>query len=290
MKRRHVLQNTKNKNRSMKNELSALYKLISKRIKYDYARYRSDTIEKHLVQAGSSKKAYKELRTNKIWIDGLNRDGKIINSRNDVIGIATAFYKNLYSAQESDNTGHKDTQSMDLTSMKCAPFVITEVVNAINRLKTNKSPGSDNITNEAIKLVSTLLAQPLTHLFNRILETQETPSQWSESDIILIYKKGDPCDISNYRPISLLPCVYKLFSSLINQRIGTTLLLVQQPVLPVLVEQPVEQAGFRKEYSTIDHIHTLELLIEKYQERKRPLYVAYIDYKKAFDTVSHASI
>nr|XP_032516630.1 uncharacterized protein LOC116769593 [Danaus plexippus plexippus] len=46
-------------------------------------------------------------------------------------------------------------------------------------------------------------------------------------------------------------------------------------------------ARFRKGFSTIDHIHTLELIIEKYQERSRPLYLAYIDYKKAFDSVSH---
>lgn len=280
LERRQILQKTKNKTRSMKNELSALYKLISKRIKCDYRRYRLDNIEKHLAQSGSSKKAFRELRSNKTWIDGLSSKGKILNSRNDVIGLATDFYKTLYSAQEYENIDHNNTYRTDLNSSRCTPFDTAEVVQAIDRLKTNKSPGSDNITNEAIKSVQSLLALPLTHLFNRILETFETPTQWSESDIILIYKKGDPCDIANYRPISLLPSIYKLFSSLINQRISITL----------EAEQPMEQAGFRKSFSTIDHIHTLELLIEKYQEKQRALYIAFIDYKKAFDTVSHSSI
>ncbi|CAH4027834.1 unnamed protein product [Pieris brassicae] len=97
---------------------------------------------------------------------------------------------------------------------------------------------------------------------------------------MLIYKKGDRCDVANYRPITLLPCLYKLFSSLKNQEISIIL----------DAEQSMEQAGFRKSFSTIDHIHTLELLIEKYQERQRALYIAYIDYKKPFDTVSHSSI
>ncbi|CAF4907022.1 unnamed protein product [Pieris macdunnoughi] len=44
-------------------------------------------------------------------------------------------------------------------------------------------------------------------------------------------------------------------------------------------EQPMEQAGLRKSFSTADHIHTLEILIEKYQEKQRALYIAYIDYK-----------
>lgn len=74
--------------------------------------------------------------------------------------------------------------------------------------------------------------------------------------------------------------MYKLFSSIINNRLISTL----DPA------QPVEQAGFRKGYSTIDHIHTLETVIRKYQEMQRPLYVAYIDYQKAFDTISHNNI
>lgn len=74
--------------------------------------------------------------------------------------------------------------------------------------------------------------------------------------------------------------IYKLFATIINQRISATL---EQ-------NQPVEQAGFRKGFSTVDHIHTLELIIEKYQEYQRPLYIAFIDYQKAFDTVSHESI
>lgn len=75
----------------------------------------------------------------------------------------------------------------------------------------------------------------------------------------------------------MLPSTYKLFSTILTKKISSTL----------EARQPVEQAGFRKGFSTIDHIHTLELIIEKYQERNRPLYLAFIDYKKAFDSVSH---
>lgn len=60
LKRRQELQKTKNKSRSLKNELSALYKLVNKYIKKDYAKYRQETIEKHLQLHSSSKRAYKE--------------------------------------------------------------------------------------------------------------------------------------------------------------------------------------------------------------------------------------
>lgn len=281
IKRRQILHNTKNKTLAMKNETSALYKLISKYIKYDYARHRFQTIEKHMKQAGSSKKALKELRTNTTWIEGLNQAGSTSNNRNDIMRIATEFYKTLYSTKTQKNTVHSNTNSTyESNKGNITQIDESEVIEAIKRLKTDKSPGSDHITNEALKITHTDLTQPLTHLFNCILKTAETPKQWSESNITLIYKKGDPNDIANYRPISLLPCIYKLFSSIINRRISITL----------EAKQPIEQAGFRKSFSTIDHIHTLELIIEKYQEKQRALYVTYIDYKKAFDTISHTSI
>lgn len=124
------------------------------------------------------------------------------------------------------------------------------------------------------------LRLPLKIIIIIILQHSVTPTQWSEANIILLYKKGDPKNIGNYRPISLLPSLYKLFSTVIKTRISKTL----------ETKQPVEQAGFRKGFSTIDHIHTIELIIEKYQEHQRTLYITFIDYQKAFDTVSHNSI
>lgn len=281
MSNRWELQKAKNKSRPMKNKLSALFKLVSKCIKNDYTQYRYRIVEQHLLQAGSSKKALKQLRTTKIWIEGLKKAELLVNNRNDIINVATDFYKNLYSAKEDNNICcNKIIFSKKETENTIKPFDEKEIVDTIKRLKTDKSPGSDNITNEVIKIAQEQLALPLTHLFNLILETTETPIQWSDSNIILIYKKGDPHDITNYRPISLLPSIYKIFSSLINIRLIHTL----------NAQQPIEQAGFRKGFSTIDHIHTLEILIEKYYERQRALYIAYIDYKKAFDTVSHSSI
>ncbi|GBP38448.1 Retrovirus-related Pol polyprotein from type-2 retrotransposable element R2DM; Endonuclease [Eumeta japonica] len=54
--------------------------------------------------------------------------------------------------------------------------------------------------------------------------------------------------------------------------------------------QPVEQAGFRKDYSTIDHIHTIKQLLQKYNEYNKTIYLAFIDYSKAFDSLKHESV
>ncbi|CAG4934862.1 unnamed protein product [Colias eurytheme] len=282
IRRKQEIQRIKPKSRAIKNELRALYKLTSKYIKIDYNKHRQNIIEKHINTTGSTKKAYKELRTHKTWIDGIKRNEIVLNNRSDIIKVATDFYKNLYSFQHPQDTNNAIVLPTGKESGRAtAPEIeINEVITALKNLKIEKSPGPDNITNDTLRIASKELAKPLTNLFNLVLKTGETPTQWSESNIILIYKKGDSKDIANYRPISLLPCVYKLFSSIINHRICNTL----------DARQPVEQAGFRKGFSTVDHIHTLELLIEKFQEMRCPLYLAFIDYKKAFDTLSHDSI
>ncbi len=118
-------------------------------------------------------------------------------------------------------------------------------------MKNGKATGHDGITNEQIKYGGKTLIEKLTNLFNEILLTGKTPEQWKKSDIILLFKKGDRHQISNYRPITLSPSLSKIYFKLIEN--GTRPILIEQ--------QPQEQAGFRKNYSTIDHLHTINQLI-----------------------------
>ena len=93
-----------------------------------------------------------------------------------------------------------------------------------------------------------------------------------------IYKnKGDPLNPENYRPITLLSCLWKLFTSIINERLN--LFLNENNIL---LEN---QAGFRKNFSTNDHIFVLYSLIEILKQQKKKLYCAFIDFSKAFDSV-----
>jgi DNA-dependent RNA polymerase auxiliary subunit epsilon len=80
--------------------------------------------------------------------------------------------------------------------------------------------------------------------------------------------------LKNYRPISLLSHVYKLFSRVITNRLARRLNDIQPP----------EQAGFRSGYVTIDHIHTVRQIIQKTEEYNQLLCLAFVDYEKAFDS------
>ncbi|GFR63732.1 RNA-directed DNA polymerase (Reverse transcriptase) domain containing protein [Elysia marginata] len=114
-------------------------------------------------------------------------------------------------------------------------------------MRKNKSPGPDDITNDVLLIAGEPALDYLTKCFNETLKTGKIPTSWEEAKIIVIYKKGDPGDIKNYRPISLLSHSYKLFTRLLQTKMER-----------VLDEnQPKEQAGFGKGFSTTDHIHTL---------------------------------
>ncbi|CAH2228413.1 jg2166 [Pararge aegeria aegeria] len=141
LKRKYELQKTKPKTRAMKNELSALYKLTSKYLKCDYDEHRSKTIEKHLERTGSMKKAYKELRTYKNWITSLQDSTNMVRNRLDILKIATAFYKDLFSEKDvNDDMDPSTIQYIEPCTKASPPFDNLEVLKAIKRLKNDKSP------------------------------------------------------------------------------------------------------------------------------------------------------
>ena len=147
-------------------------------------------------------------------------------------------------------------------------------------MKNNKAPGIDNLTSDIMKLGGEESVKQLTFFFHQILETKKIPAEWKEAKMIILHKKGDMRDIKNYRPISLLSHMYKLFTPILQKRMER-----------VLTEnQPRDQAGFRKGYSTVDHLQTINKLIEKCNEFNRPLCIGYIDYEKAFDSIEHKAI
>jgi len=102
--------------------------------------------------------------------------------------------------------------------------------------------------------------------------------------IMPIYKnKGDKGDFDNYRGITILSCLGKLFTSVINARLNAYAKEIE------LIKE--NQTGFRKNYGTLDHIFILENIIDILVNKcNQKLYCAFVDYKKAFDTVWRSAL
>jgi hypothetical protein len=211
---------------------------------------------------------------------------KIINSGrkqispNISINVLFDFFKTLNTG-EPENEGdppvfNQDTD--DLNNIINAPITIDEIKSAMKNLKNNKASGEDLIANEYLKHSFEIMSDIYVKLFNLIFDKGLIPEQWLYGDIIPIFKnKGDKSDPKNYRPITIVSCFGKLFTSVLNNRLNKF-----SDQYHVILEN---QGGFRKGYSTNDNLFILHILIHIMKKKKKKLYCAFIDFAKAFDTV-----
>ena len=108
------------------------------------------------------------------------------------------------------------------------------------------------------------------------------PEDWCVDVIKPLYKgKGDKADPNNYRGITIVSCMGKLFTCVLNNRLSE--------YLRVNKLNGPEQAGFKAGYSTVDHIFTLKAMTDLFIFRHKKLYVCFVDFKKALDNVNVAT-
>jgi hypothetical protein len=200
--------------------------------------------------------------------------------------ISTDIFYNHFKMLNTVGEAPKDIKLASLTVtendvLNCK-FTNEEVLKCLKKLKNNKACGSDLVINEFIKASSDVLLTTITMLFNLVLDSGRIPDSWTEGVIVPVFKKGDTTSPNNYRGITVLSCIGKLFTSVINERLSH---YIEDSGL--LGE---EQAGFRQGYSTIDHTFTLKCIIDLYLRRRKRLYCAFIDYRKAFDTINRVAL
>ena len=152
-------------------------------------------------------------------------------------------------------------------------FTEVEVRLCISNLPNGKSGGVDGILNEMLKCTNDIITPLLTLLFNKILLTGGYPNMWCKAIICPIEKNVNLHQPSNYKGISLLYTLSKVYTKK-NSR------LVKWA--DENEKRQEEKAGYRKGYSTIDQIFNLQSIVQKFLCRKRK-----VDFSKAFDTIPH---
>jgi hypothetical protein len=145
-------------------------------------------------------------------------------------------------------------------------------------LKPGKSPGIDNISNEMILCLLQSHPDVILNLFNAVLLHNAPINTWNTSLINPIHKKGSKMDPSNYRGISLLCCLSKFFTAILNQRLLKYVL--QKQILSK------EQLGFIPGNRTSDALLLLHNLVYQYcKTNNKYIYACFVDFQKAFDSV-----
>nr|CAH8843517.1 unnamed protein product [Trichobilharzia regenti] len=156
------------------------------------------------------------------------------------------------------------------------PPTRAEVLNAIKLLKAGKAAGPDGIPPEALKADPETTADMLTPLLQKVWKEGKVPTDWRKGYLVKLPKKGDLGLCKNWRGIMLLSTPSKILSRIILERLKDALETELRP----------EQAGFRKGKSCTDQIATLRIIItEQSMEWRSNLYLNFIDFEKAFDSV-----
>ena len=148
--------------------------------------------------------------------------------------------------------------------------------NDINNLKTNITPGPDQIS---LKEAKYELVKPLCIIFNKSISTGRVPRDWKLANVTPIFKKGTKSHPGNYRPISLTSVVSKLMESILRDKI--VYYLEKNNIIKD------SQHGFRNKRSCLTNL--LDFFNEVYSlyDNMKAVDIIYLDFQKAFDKVPH---
>ena len=172
------------------------------------------------------------------------------------------------------------TPAEEVLQMNCERPSKAEIEKAIHHMKRGKASGPDKIPAEAIKADIETSTEILHDLLGKIWEQEEIPTEWKEGYLVKLPKKGDMQDCNNYRGIMLLSVPGKVLNRVILDRLKTV----------VDAKLRDHHAGFRKDRSCTDQIATLRIIVEQSMEWDSSLYINFVDYEKAFDSLDRDTL
>ena len=185
----------------------------------------------------------------------------------DLIGISNTYAHDFF---------HEINQK---NSIYVSPTDECEIINIINGLLQKTSWGHDKISKNIFKNILPGVVKPLVLLINRSLQERVFPKLLKQAKVMPIHKNKEKDKLNNYRPISLLPSISKVFEKIIYKRLYT-FLEINNILNPC-------QFGFRPKHSTIDAVSTLTKDILQGFKRKKNTLAVFCDLAKAFDTLDH---
>lgn len=161
--------------------------------------------------------------------------------------------------------------------MSSVSFTVSDVRSALLHLDVSKGAGSDQIPPSVIKFCCPILEQPLTYLYNKSVSSGIFPEIFKKSLIIPIFKKGSLNDISNYRPIAILPVLAKVLERLVLTK---TNFFFRQCISPL-------QHGFISGRSATTNLLLFQSAIVDAFAKRNQVDALALDFSKAFDKINH---
>ena len=194
------------------------------------------------------------------------------------------YYRNAATilAGNINFTPNEHERYLELNNLQWGFNLVNEesISKTILSLKPKKSSGFDEISNKMLKFCNRELTKPLLILINKSIRDGEFPDCLKIAKLVPIHKKGDKRLVENYRPISLLPSISKVWEKIINNQLNEK--IIELDLIPQT------QYGFSKGKNTIHTVQHMLLEIEKAKQDKLLIAAVFIDVSKAFDCCKHS--
>ena len=264
--------------------------ILDKTIRAQKSKYFMDQLTAH---KNNTKETWKILHqamgNNKVKIapQSMKINNQIINDKASIAEHMNNYFMNI--SQEiqnkiptTDKTFKEYLPPSQLSSIFIPDFTENDVILAAKHLKPKSSSGHDNISTKLLKASLHTFLTPLTHIINTYFRTGIIPLQLKQAKVITVHKSGDVQSSNNYRPISLLPAISKIFERLMFTTLSSYLeskkLFYQH------------QYGFRSGHSTIHPIiHFLNQIATANNSRPpHNILSIFCDLSKAFDVLDHS--
>lgn len=199
----------------------------------------------------------------------VDKDGNLIVNDIDKLRRWKEYIEELFDDERIENV---------IQQCNTGPMItMGELEKAIKTAKNRKATGPDEIPSEILKCLDIKGKQSLLSLFNKIYESGVIPTDWIKSTFVMIPKKGNSRKCSDYRTISLMSHVLKIFLRIIHSR-----------VYAKIEEQISEtQFGFRNNLGTREALFCIQVLVQRCRDVDHPVFMCFIDFEKAFDRVKH---
>jgi hypothetical protein len=202
-----------------------------------------------------------------------DKRGNILTERQEVLQRWEEYVGELYSDDRGDRPDFGEIEPGP-------PILKDEVKKAVKSMKWKKAEGSDGIVVEMIEAAGEFAISKITELANKIYSTGGIPERMKESEFIVIPKQEGAVECGKHRTISIMSQVAKIVLKVINERLKRK------------VEETVDgaQFGFRKNRGTRNAIFVLRRVIERGIEKRKKIFMCFIDFEKAFDLVRHEKL
>ena len=219
----------------------------------------------------------KALRKDTTGITALRSGGKLFSGPKDKADILNKQYQSVFTRENTDNI-----PCMEGPTLPSIPDIIVNaegVLSLLLKLNPYKAGGPDKIPARVLHECANSIAPFLTKIFQKSLDSGVVPDDWKKANVTAIFKKGDRCDASNYRPVSLTSLCCKLLEHIITSNIMKHL-----DKYKVLSDC---QHGFRAKRSCETQLLTLSHELTSAIDRRKQIDLIILDFSKAFDKVPH---